>query len=214
METQSQTRKATRRELEFRLRRQDIMSAARTLFIAKGLRNTTLDEIAELSAFGKGTIYNYFTNKDDLFLAIIHQLIDETSAEIRTAVNEAAEGARAKLFAYAMATVSHFHTNNEVFLMIMREHNQLDPQMIARFIDRYQERLSFVSQSLQTGMLSGNIRSSDPQKLAILFDGMIRTYVMAVSQGLWPSSGESPTVVAELVVSVFFDGIENKKNQG
>jgi AcrR family transcriptional regulator len=214
MESESQSRKATRREQEFRLRRQEIMSAARTLFITKGLRNTTLDEIAEQSAFGKGTIYNYFTNKDDLFLAIIHQLIDETSAATGAAMSAAPEGARAKLLAYALATVSQYHTNNEVFLMIMREHNQINPQMIAKFTVLYQDRLSLVSRSLQAGMLSGEILPSDPQKLATLFDGMIRTYVMAASQGLWPSGGESPTDVAELMVSVFFDGIENKQYQG
>ena len=129
-------------------------------------------------------------------------------------MSAAPEGARAKLLAYALSTVSHYHTNNEVFLMIMREHNQINPQMIAKFTDRYQERLSLVSRSLQTAMLSGMILASDPQTLATLFDGMIRTYVMAASQGLWPSSGESPTDVAELMVSVFFDGIASKQNQG
>jgi AcrR family transcriptional regulator len=210
MEIKAQSRKITRREREYERRRQEIMSAARALFIAKGLRNTTLDEIAESSAFGKGTIYNYFTNKDDLFHAIIHQLIEETSAEIRAAMNEAAEGARAKLFAYTLAMVSHFHTNNEVFLMIMREHNQLDPQMIAKFIDRFQERLSLIAEPLVADVRAGRIRSADTQKLAVLYDGMIRTYCMSVSNNLWSTDGQSPADVAELMVSVFFDGIANK----
>ena len=41
METTSQSPKSTRRERDFERRRQEIMSAARTLFIAKGMRNTT-----------------------------------------------------------------------------------------------------------------------------------------------------------------------------
>jgi len=214
VDTKTQTRKATRREREYLRKRQEIMSAARTLFIAKGLRNTTLDEIAEASAFAKGTIYNYFTNKDDLFLAIIQQLIDETSTATRAAINEAAEGTRAKFFAYALASVSQFHTNSEVFLMVMREHNQLDPKMIARFIDGFQEKLSLISEPLQADRSSGSIQSSDPQKLAVLFDGMIRTYCLMTSHELWPGNGQSPADVAELMVSVFFDGIESKQFQG
>jgi AcrR family transcriptional regulator len=214
METEAQTRKVTRREQEYQRRRQEIMSAARTLFVTKGLRNTTLDEIAEASAFGKGTIYNYFTNKDDLFLAIIHELIDETHVAARAAMSAASEGARAKLFAYALAALTHFHENDEVFLMIIREHNQLDSKTIAKFVDRFQEKLSLIVEPLAADVRTGRIRSADPQKLAAIFDGMIRTYCMLVTNNLWPTINQSPTDVAELMVSVFFDGIENKKDEG
>jgi len=214
MEIKAQSRKVTRREREYECRRQEIMSAARALFIAKGLRNTTLDEIAESSAFGKGTIYNYFTNKDDLFLAIIHQLIDETFSATRAAMSTAPEGARAKLFAYALASVSHFHANDEVFVMILREHNQLDSKSIAQFVDRFQEKLSLIAEPLAADVRAGRIRPADTQKLAVLYDGMIRTYCMSVSNNLWSTDGQSPADVAELMVSVFFDGIENKQNQG
>ncbi|HEY3295327.1 MAG TPA: TetR/AcrR family transcriptional regulator [bacterium] len=214
MDKESQTRKTMRREQESQLRRREIMLAARTLFIEKGFRNTTLDEIAEQSAFGKGTIYNYFANKDDLFHAIIDQLIDETFAETRVAMQQAGDDARAQVSAYARASVLHFHTNNEVFLMIMREHNQLVPQMMEKFFHRYLEKLTLISKPLETGMRAGAIRPGDPQKLAALFDGMIRTYCLAGSQGLWPSGNQSPEDAAALLVSVFFDGIENNSKQG
>jgi AcrR family transcriptional regulator len=210
MEINDQSRKVTRREREFEQRRQEIMSAARTLFIAKGLRNTTLDEIAESSAFGKGTIYNYFANKDDLFLAIVHQLIDETFSATQAAMSAAPEDARAKLYAYALASISHFHANDEVFLMIMREHNQLNPKNITQFVARFQEKLSFIVGPLAADVRSGRIRAADPQVLAALFDGMIRNYWMLKTNNLWPTSGQSPDDVAEFMVKVFFDGIENK----
>jgi AcrR family transcriptional regulator len=214
METPLPSSKETRREREFERRRQEIMSAARTLFITKGLRNTTLDEIAETSAFGKGTIYNYFTSKDDLFHAIIDQLIEETFSANRAAIHAAPDNARAKLLAYALSSVSHFEANNEVFLMIMREQNQLTSEMISKFMDRYREKLSMVSEPIQSGMQSGEIQTSDPKKLAAMFDGMIRTYCLMTSQGLWVSDHQSPADVAEWMVSVLFDGIANPQNQG
>ena len=214
MEMKIPTTKATRREQEFQRRRQEIMSAAQALFIAKGLRNTTLDEIAELSAFGKGTIYNYFTNKSDLFRAIIHRLIDETFDATRAAMNAAPEGARAKLLAYALAAVKHFQANDEVFLMLMREHNQLSPKAVTEFIARFHEKLSLIAEPLAADIVAGRIRAADPRELAGLFDGMVRTYFMSVSNNLWPTDGQSPVDVAELMVSVFFDGIENKQIQG
>ncbi len=45
-----------------------ILDGARDLFCRYGYKKTSIDEIAESAGFGKGTIYNYFKNKEDLFL--------------------------------------------------------------------------------------------------------------------------------------------------
>jgi AcrR family transcriptional regulator len=214
MESSAQARKESRREREFQRRRQEIMDAARILFIEKGLRSTTLDEIAEASAFGKGTIYNYFANKDDLFAAILHQLINEVDSATIAAMAAEPATARAQLRAYALVSLEHFHANNEVFLMIMREHHELDPKSIAQFTDRYHQRLSLVMESLKLHIFPKEPTESDLKRLALLFDGMVRTYFMAASGGMWPTNNQSPSEVAQFMVSVFFDGIENKQNQG
>jgi AcrR family transcriptional regulator len=214
MESSAQARKDFRREQEFQRRRQEIMSAARTLFVEKGLRNTTLDEIAEASAFGKGTLYNYFANKDDLFRAIIHQLIDEINAATATAMAEAPSTPREQLRAYTRVSLEHFHANTEVFLMIMRDQNDLDAQSIDLFKERYQTRLSMVIGPLQKHSCQKDCTDTERLRLALLFDGMIRAYFMAVTGGLWPTDNQSPADVAEFMVSTFFDGIENKQTQG
>ncbi len=69
-----------RKERERLARQQDILTAARELFLRQGYHETTLEEIARHAEFGKGTIYNYFDSKEDLFLAIFDQLIGEGGA--------------------------------------------------------------------------------------------------------------------------------------
>jgi AcrR family transcriptional regulator len=214
MDSPAQARKASRREQEFQLRRQEILNAARSLFIEKGLRNTTLDEIAEQSAFGKGTIYNYFANKDDLFRDLIHQLIDESCAVTEAAMELAPEGARPQLLAYALAAISYLNANDEAFLMIMREHHQLAPESIEQFRGRFEQKVSQLAAPLAAEIRAGRLRPADPRQLAVLFDGLIRTYWLAANQGLWATEKQPPEAVAELMVSVFFDGIANKTTQG
>ena len=63
-------KKVTRKERETKLRVQIILEAAEKLFLTKGYENTTMDEIADESEFSKGTLYNYFKSKDELYLAI------------------------------------------------------------------------------------------------------------------------------------------------
>lgn len=48
-------------------KRQDILTSARALFKDKGFHNTKMDEIALAAGVGKGTLYEYFKNKQDIF---------------------------------------------------------------------------------------------------------------------------------------------------
>jgi TetR/AcrR family transcriptional regulator, mexJK operon transcriptional repressor len=49
----------------------EIMQAATALFIAKGYDGTSMDEVAAKAGVSKQTIYKHFTDKDDLFTAIV-----------------------------------------------------------------------------------------------------------------------------------------------
>ena len=60
----------SRKQRETDLRKHDILEAAEKLFLANGYENTTMDQIATESEFSKGSLYNYFESKDDLYLAI------------------------------------------------------------------------------------------------------------------------------------------------
>jgi len=67
------------REKEFR--RQQIQQAAKELCIVKGLRSTTIEDIAERAELSPGTIYLYFKNKGDLYASLnligLQRLTDE-----------------------------------------------------------------------------------------------------------------------------------------
>ncbi|MFX1387409.1 MAG: TetR/AcrR family transcriptional regulator [Promethearchaeota archaeon] len=59
-----------RREREKDQRRNVIIDAAEKLFLSKGFENTTMKQIANKAELGKGTLYNYYNSKDELFIAI------------------------------------------------------------------------------------------------------------------------------------------------
>ena len=62
----------SQRQLEERKMRQDrILDGALNVFKSKGLEGATMDEIANASGFGKGTLYYYFKSKEEVFSAIL-----------------------------------------------------------------------------------------------------------------------------------------------
>lgn len=54
-------------------KRQQILQAAYAVFSRKGYHRATVDEIIALADTGKGTVYNYFVNKEQLFYTLIKE---------------------------------------------------------------------------------------------------------------------------------------------
>ncbi|NQT27138.1 TetR/AcrR family transcriptional regulator [candidate division KSB1 bacterium] len=63
-------------------KREQIIKAAVHVFASLGLPNTKMVQIAEAAGIGKGTIYEYFKNKDELFIAAYHSFIVEFGTHI------------------------------------------------------------------------------------------------------------------------------------
>ena len=62
----------SQRQLEERKMRQDrILDGALNVFKSKGLEGATMEQIANASGFGKGTLYYYFKSKEEVFSAIL-----------------------------------------------------------------------------------------------------------------------------------------------
>lgn len=59
-----------RKEREREKRKNDIVDAAERVFFNKGHENATMDDVAEEAELSKGTLYLYFKNKEELYLAI------------------------------------------------------------------------------------------------------------------------------------------------
>jgi AcrR family transcriptional regulator len=72
--------KETKREL--------ILRAAERLFIGRRFDEVKLEEIAAAAGVGKGTLYLYFKNKEDLFVALAGEGTTEIAARIRELADE------------------------------------------------------------------------------------------------------------------------------
>jgi len=65
-----------RKQREREQRREMIIVAASKVFIEKGLGGTTMEEIASRAELSKATLYLYFKNKEELFLAVMIIVLD------------------------------------------------------------------------------------------------------------------------------------------
>lgn len=59
-----------RRALEKQVRRNQILDAARKLLLSSGIDNISISKISKEAQLGVGTIYFYYKNKDEIFIAL------------------------------------------------------------------------------------------------------------------------------------------------
>ncbi len=75
----------TRKERQLREREQLILDRARAMLAEKGYLGLKLDELAEAVEYSKGTLYQHFSSKEDLILAICTRDMEQRAALFRRA---------------------------------------------------------------------------------------------------------------------------------
>jgi AcrR family transcriptional regulator len=78
-------------------RPQELLAAALDLFVERGYLATRLDDVAKNAGVSKGTLYLYFTNKEDLFKAVVRENVVPVLGEAEEAIDRF-EGDSATLF--------------------------------------------------------------------------------------------------------------------
>lgn len=114
----------SRRERERSQRRQEIIDAARAVFASKGFTEATLDDVAVRSEFGKGTLYNYFENKEALFVSVLEDSFETLMGMVREAL-DADVVFREKVDRFVRGILTYFFHNLAWVQLIMRESHHL-----------------------------------------------------------------------------------------
>lgn len=78
-------------------RPQELLTAALDLFVERGFASTRLEDVAKHAGVSKGTLYLYFTNKEELFKAVVRENIIPTIGEAENTL-ASYEGNSADLF--------------------------------------------------------------------------------------------------------------------
>ena len=67
--------------------RESLLDVARTLADTKGIDAINIRSIAQEAGIATGTVYNYFSNKDEILLALTEEYWKQTLEEMSAAIN-------------------------------------------------------------------------------------------------------------------------------
>ena len=87
-------------------KRRLIALSCKELLLENGIKNLTVSQIAQAAGIGKGTIYEYFANKDEIVFEIITLFIDQFQEDLIRAINDNTLSSRDKLEYFMMLVFS------------------------------------------------------------------------------------------------------------
>ena len=200
-----ETRVEQRRQRRIDRRRGEIMEVAARIFAEKGYGNTTTREIAEAADIAEGTLYNYFTGKRDILLAIAN----ESEAPMEAAVMAAGRITdRPSLVELAEKAID-IATSQEDYIKTIAAESWTDDylmtEVIAIRIKRMHRRLT---EFITAKIADGTCRQVDPALAAQMVMGLFSSFVLPTLRGVHPPyNPEQRRTIAEAIIDLVLDGI-------
>lgn len=182
--------------------RQFIFEAAAGVFTKKGYHKTTVEEIAAAIGVSKGTIYYYFKNKEELYLAIIQEGIDLFHEELAK-VAQSSGGPQDKIRKLIRGHFVFCEAKKDLVFLFLKELGSTDfsREILANMLAKC---LQVFRNVIEEGMAKKVFRPVNPEVITSALFGML-----TISAFHYLSySREIPLEpVSTALEDVFFNGI-------
>lgn len=167
-----------RKEREKEARRKEIVEAAKALFFECGFQTATMDQVAKRVELSKGTLYLYFSSKEELYVTVFMEGLDELNRFLRQA-SESVDGWENRLRAIGKAYYRFYCEQKKFFeILFFIQHGALMAQKVPRPLFEECRLKGFecllnISRVVEQGMADGDINPGDPMEIAIACWGSV-----------------------------------------
>jgi TetR/AcrR family fatty acid metabolism transcriptional regulator len=185
------------------LQAEKILDAAAQLFACQRFHKARMEDVAALAEVGKGTLYRYFKDKEELYHALLERAATGISARL-CAETATADGFRSRLEAMVRAIVGYFDDNPHLFDLIQHAEAMSQPQALLPWHRWRDEVLSRVVDIFEDAQRTAAVTIKEPELVALLFLGSLRAVIRF---GVRPR----PADLAVRVVDLLLDGVALSK---
>lgn len=153
-------------------KRELILEAAVKIFVKKGFHGSKMEEIAQEADVGKGTVYEYFPSKKELFKEMVKHSINHYSYLLKTQLSLEISSAE-KLEAIIKNQIKYYHDFREVAQVFTQDHSWIGKDFTKWMIAAWQKNIKVIEEILRRGVAAGEFREMDTELVAIAFLGAI-----------------------------------------
>jgi AcrR family transcriptional regulator len=171
-----------------------ILTAATRLFARQRFHEVRMEDIAAAAEVGKGTLYRYFKDKEELYAALLDQAAEQMSQRLRECAAMAGDP-RMKLEAIVAAYLHYFGEHPHLFDLIQRAEVLSRPDREIRWLQTRQESIELVQRVLEEGQCAGAFHIDTPHLAGLFLLGGMRA-VMRFHKG--PLGPDMPARLVDL----------------
>lgn len=195
----------SRKERDKLRNKEAILEAAVHLFAQKGFAETKLEDVAALAEFGKGTLYNYFENKDDLLLSAFDYAVENVLNFLYDQLASVWDPLdRIRLIANSQ--FNYYRTNTDFMNVIMTNQQVLMNHARSKSVfERFQELRKLIVIEMQAAIDAGQLRPGNAQHYASYLSGMIHGQVRSLNAG----DMKAEELYADEIMDIFLNGAKS-----
>ncbi|TWI56160.1 TetR/AcrR family transcriptional regulator [Halalkalibacter nanhaiisediminis] len=157
-------------------RRNLILEAATKSFSMFGYKATTMDQVAKLANVGKGTIYTFFTNKEELFHEIVITLIQDMKHAAEDVIKEDAsfhENAH-----HAILRMLEYRKQHQLTIKLFQEEKELGTHAVQEVMQQIERAiLNFIKEKVEQAIENDEIKPCNTELTAFL---MLKLYIALI----------------------------------
>ncbi len=205
-----------RRAREKEHRRQEILEAARKVFSSKGIAEATVDDVAAFAELSKGTIYLYFSSKEEILAHLLLEGLDILLRGLTEAYASREEISPVERLGRLTRAYLNFFKENPFYFRLMvafdrgRLHEKVSPELGEEIKARNHEALQLVAKTIHEGIQKGLFRPCDPWLTAAVLWASIHGVVILMSIPFRRELlGFSLEQMAEAASLLLLKGLEN-----
>ncbi|MEK4701106.1 TetR/AcrR family transcriptional regulator [Solibacillus sp. FSL R7-0668] len=189
-------------------RRYEILHAATKSFSLFGYKATTIEQVAKIANVGKGTIYTFFSNKEELFQEVVFHLINEMKHETDQLIDTNASFIQNAHT--ALMKMLQFRERHMLFAKLIEEEKALrTPEVQQMLLKIEAEIISYVSMRIRNGIAKDEIIDCNAEHVAYL---LFKSYLAFIVD--WQLTHHEPLNEQEILAlfsETIFRGLAKKK---
>lgn len=176
--------------------RQKILDCARELFLEFGLRRTSMEDVAKKVGIGRATLYRRYSDKNQLFLAVIMRGVQDDLKAIENAIQASPDYLDGLIEAFVLA-VQLIHENSLLTRLLQTEPDDVLPSLTVEFSGILGFARDYAANRIEKGQALGQIRQGPPLVIAETMMRLTQSLMLTPEGVINPRKPETIRELAE-----------------
>jgi uroporphyrinogen III methyltransferase/synthase len=152
----------TRKENSRQLKRKKIIESASVLFSRKSYHEVMMEEVAKLASIAKGTVYNYFSSKEELYFSIMKGRMEKLTVSLKDIISDQQSNVDS-LRSFILHLYMFMLKYQNFFMMYRKESLSAGHVLCSELIELEKDLKEILRKIIQSGKSEGIFRDIDEE---------------------------------------------------